>query len=112
MVERLQESILPAAASAIETLVDQAAEARDRAQPATASVVATGAETAEVVVSKTTSAARESLALLAWLSAAAALVYFVILNEERRERLRNFIVGVVDQTQLLVQDFQGYEEDI
>jgi hypothetical protein len=111
MLERLQESIGPAT-HAIDAVRDQAAVARERARPVASSIVTTGATKADVAATKSTNAAREMVALVAWLSLAASLVYLVILDDERRERVKNALFGAFEQAQLLLQDFQGYEEDI
>jgi hypothetical protein len=112
VVERVQESLVPTAAAALGALAERATEARERAQPVASDAVAASAARADVAVAKTSSAARESLALVVWTTLAASLIYLVLLDAERRERVRTFLFNAFDQGRLLVQDFQGYEEDI
>jgi hypothetical protein len=112
VLERLQDVVVPTAVDALSSLRDQASDATSRVGAPTTSVAARGGAIADAAVAKSTSAARESVALLFWLSAAMSLVYLVLLNEERREKVRSFVFGAYEQTRLLVQDFQGYEEDV
>jgi hypothetical protein len=112
LVERLQDVVVPAAVAAISSVAEQAGEAKHRAQPVASDAAAMTAAKAEVAVDKTTSAAKESFALIIWSAIAAILVYKVILDEERREKFREFLFGALEQGRLLVQDFQGYEEDV
>lgn len=50
-------------------------------------------------------------ATLFWAGAAAGLVYYALLNEERREQLTQTAQMVVSQVHELVKDFQGYDEE-
>lgn len=111
-LERLQEVVVPVAAGALESIREHTPDASARTSASASSVVARGGEIADAAVTKSTSAIRETAALLFWFRAAVSLVYFVLLNEERREKVRSFLSSAYDQTQLLVQDFQGYDEDI
>jgi len=58
------------------------------------------------------SAAKETLATLGWLMAASAIVYFVVLSEERREQLKGWVCARMEQLQLLALDLKGYEPDM
>lgn len=112
VLERLQEVVLPAAAEALGSLKEQSAQAGAKAGTQTTSVAASSVALADAAVSKSTSAARDAVATMFWTSAALSIVYFLLLNEERRERVRSTILGVYEQSRLLIQDFQGYEEEV
>ncbi|HYI15157.1 MAG TPA: hypothetical protein VEX37_07180 [Thermomicrobiales bacterium] len=122
LLDRIQEEVLPAASTAISGMVERASEARERSAPVAGDVksgVAAKAEDmklvaaakADVALTKSTSAAKDSLATMAWTTAALTLVYLVLLSPERREQLKTFLWGAVDQSLALVRDFQGYEDD-
>jgi hypothetical protein len=111
-IERLQDVVIPAAAGALGSIREHASDATAKSTSPAAGVVARSGEIADAAVAKSGNAMRETAALLFWLSAAFSLVYFVLLNEERREKLRSFAIGAYEQTRLLAQDFQGYDEDV
>ena len=111
VLDRLQEDILPAASVALSGLVERAGEARERSQPAASGMKSVAAAKADVALTKSTSAAKETVATLAWTATALTLVYLVLLSPERREQLRAFLWGAFDQVQVLVRDFQGYEDE-
>jgi hypothetical protein len=134
LLERVQETVGPALANAAETVgsaasgvvgnvssvasgvVDSvssaAASARDNVQPATSGVLDSVSAGAGRAVDTSTNLARETLAALFWLAAASAIVYLAILSPERREKVKSFVFGAIEETRLLVRDFQGYDEDI
>jgi hypothetical protein len=60
----------------------------------------------------TGSAMKESIAALAWLSAGAAIVYFGMLSDERREQVKDALCGAMEQVRLLALDLQGYEPEL
>lgn len=51
------------------------------------------------------------MAAAVWMTIAGALLYFVFLSEEQREKLRTTVAGAIEQIQLLIRDFQGYEDE-
>jgi hypothetical protein len=112
VVERLQDVVVPAAVAMISSVAEQAGEAKQRAQPVASDAAAATVAKAEVAVEKSSSAAKDSIALVVWSSIAALLIYGVLLDDERREKVRQFVFGAIDQGRLLLQDFQGYEEDV
>lgn len=63
------------------------------------------------VVARGVSATKETMAALGWLVAASAVVYFVVLSEERREQLKSWACAGLEQAHLLALDFRGYEPD-
>ncbi len=111
VLERIHDDVLPAASVAISGLVERAGEARERSGPSADGVKAAAAAKADVALTKSTSAAKDTLATVAWTAAALSLIYWILLNPERREQLKSFIWSAVDQTLVLVRDFQGYEEE-
>ena len=62
--------------------------------------------------SSTRSATQDSLAALAWLSIGAAVVYFGLLSDERREQVKSALCAAVEQARLLALDLQGYEPEM
>ena len=112
LIERVQETVGPALAGAVENVSNLASDARDNAQPAASGMLDTVSASAGRAVEKSTDLARETLATLFWLLAASTLVYLAILSPERREKLKGFIFGAIEETRLLVRDFQGYDDDI
>jgi hypothetical protein len=54
---------------------------------------------------------KDSFATLGWLIVASAIVYFVLLSPESRDRLKGFACAAFDQARLLALDFRGYEPD-
>jgi hypothetical protein len=110
--ERVQESLVPAAVDALGNLRERVDDGLDRSQPVASSVVAATAAGADIALSKSSSAAKDTLATVGWLLAACAVMYFALFDAERREQLKSFLFGAMEQAQLLARDFQGYEEDI
>ena len=111
VLERLQEEVLPAASTALHGVVERAGDARERSAPVASDVKSVAAAKADVALAKSTSAAKDSLATVAWTAAALSLIYFVLLSPERREQLKNVLWGAVDQTLALARDFQGEDDD-
>ncbi len=122
VLERIQEEVLPAASTAITHLVERAGEAREKSGPVAGDVKtvaaakademrSVAAAKADVALTKSTSAAKDTLATLAWTSLALTLIYMVLLSPERREQIKTFLWGAVDQSLALVRDIQGYEEE-
>ncbi len=111
VLERLHDDVLPAASVAISGLVERAGDARELSAPVAGEVKSVAAAKADVALTKSTSAAKDTLATAAWTTTALALIYLVLLSPERREQLKSFVWGAVDQTLVLVRDFQGYEDE-
>jgi hypothetical protein len=111
VLERLQSEVLPAASTAIAGFVERAEEAREKSGPAVTDVKSVAAAKADVALTKSTSAAKDSLATIAWLTAAASLIYFVLMSPERREQVKNALWGAIDQGLVLVRDFQGHDDE-
>lgn len=114
LLERVQESVVPAVTSAVDSVSDAASSAAHSAQPreAVGGVLDSVGAGAGRAVDASTNLVREALATLFWLVAASGLVYMVLLSPERRERLKRFVFGAIEETRLLIKDFRGYEEDI
>ncbi|HUG16050.1 MAG TPA: hypothetical protein VMM78_13650 [Thermomicrobiales bacterium] len=112
VLEHIQEVVIPTAADVLVSLRDRASDAASKSSAPASGVVARSGVLADAAVTRSTNALREALALAIWISAAASLIYYVLLDEERREKLRAFLFGAYEQTRLLIQDFQGYDEDV
>jgi hypothetical protein len=112
LLERVQETVKPAVAGAVESMSSFASDARDNAQPAASGMLDTVSANAGRAMETSTNLAREAIATLFWLLAASALVYLAILSPERREKVKGMVFGAVEEVRLLVRDFQGYDEDI
>lgn len=110
--DRLQETLAPAAVEALGSLRQRVEEVADRSQRVAPAVAATTATKADIAVTRTTGVAKETVATVGWLSVAVALIYFVVLTPERREQLIGLFATAYEQIQLLVQDFQGYEDEL
>jgi hypothetical protein len=108
----MADTVSSAASGVVDSVSSAAASARDNAQPATSGVLDSVGAGAGRAVEKSTSLARETLAALFWLMAASAVVYLALLSPERREKVKSFVFGAIEETRLLVRDFQGYDEDI
>jgi len=111
VLERIHDDVLPAASVAISGLVERAGEARESSAPVASNVKSAAVAKADVALTKSTSAAKDTLATVAWTATALTLIYLVLLSPERREQLKTFLWGAVDQTLVLVRDFQGYEDE-
>lgn len=111
-VEKLRETLIPVAASAIGSLAEQAAHVRERGESSGAGFVEASAHAADVAVTKTKTATGELLATIAWIVVAATLTYVVLLDEERRRKLRRFFGQSIEQIQLLRTDFAGYDDEM
>lgn len=95
-------------------LRDLASDAAHRgeatAQPAVSSALDTVREESVKAGRAAKSAGSDMLALSAWASLGAALVWFGVLTPEQRERVKSAIMRAVEEVNLLVQDFRGYDE--
>ena len=119
--ETVQETVLPAAGEALHTLRERVEEGRERAQPPTGILAATGAtaqravdrssQAAHTAVTTSKNAVQETMAAAVWMTIAGALLYFVLLSDEQREKLKSAVASAIEQIQLLVRDFQGYEDE-
>lgn len=96
-------------------LRDLATEAAHRgeatAQPAVSSALGAVREESVKAGRVAKSAGSDMLALTAWASIGAALVWFGVLSPAQRERVRSAIMRGVEEVTLMVQDFRGYDED-
>lgn len=111
LLERAQDSVVPAVSDAAASVVHAASDVLNNARPAAASALDTASESAGRVAKQSGSLARETLSTLFWLATASALVYAALLSPERREQLKQLLASVVSEGRTLARDFQGYEED-
>ena len=112
VIEIVQESVVPAVGALLETARERSSSISARTDDTVGGLMASAGSTADRAVTKTTSVARETLATLFWLGAASAVVYFALLSEERRERVKAVLYSAFEKSSLLVRDFQGYDEEI
>ncbi len=59
----------------------------------------------------TVDTSKDTGALLFWAGAAAGLVFYALLSEERREQVTRTAATVAGQVQELIKDFQGYDDE-
>lgn len=57
-------------------------------------------------------AATESIMITFWAAACSAVIYFVLLSDEQRQRVKRFFSGAVSQIQDVMGDFNGVGEEI
>jgi hypothetical protein len=105
--EEVREGAGAALAEAPQRITERAQQVRE-AVPEPPAVVLPAPQP---VVQRGVSATKETLAALGWLLVASAVVYFVVLSEERREQLKNWACAGLEQVHLLALDFRGYEPD-
>ena len=86
---------------------EAAEEARKRARRG-GSVVTT---TAGRAVGATGSALKETTLIAFWATALGAIVYYVFLSDEQREKVAGTARSLFEQAQELIRDFQGYDEE-
>lgn len=119
--ETMQETVKPAAEGAIHTLRERIDDGRDGAIPPAGIIAATGAsaqramdrssQAAHTAVTSSKNAAKETMAAAAWTAIGGALLYFVLLSDEQRQKVKSAVSSAIEQIQLLVRDFQGYEDE-
>jgi hypothetical protein len=127
--EARQSELVQSAGPALQTLTERFGEARESATVALTEAPQRIAERAQQVrdavpeppsielpspqpvVERGVSATKETMAAIVWLAAASAIVYFVILSEERREQLKSWVCAGLEQAHLLALDFRGYEPE-
>lgn len=97
---------------------DVAAEASDRAQGIAHDVAEKAHDltdrakkSAHDAAESTIDTSKESVSALAWLTAAVALIVFVLLKPERRESLTRFTDEAIVQVQELLRDVRGYDDE-
>ena len=54
---------------------------------------------------------KDTGATLMWAGAAAGLVFYALLDDERREQVTRTVQSVAGQVQELIRDFQGYDDE-
>ncbi|HBY47276.1 MAG TPA: hypothetical protein DEG70_13665 [Chloroflexi bacterium] len=97
------------------------AEPAKSAEPAVGVVSATDAaarraidrtsQSAHAALAASGNVARESAAAALWLTLASALVFFLMLSDQQREKVTAAIGSAVEQAQTLIRDFKGYEDE-
>lgn len=100
------------------SVVQHTDDLSERARDATKQValraddVSERAKTATRSVAETTvSTGRDTGATLLWSAAAAGIVFYVMMDKDRREQVLSVLDAVVEQSREIIRDFQGYDED-
>lgn len=116
--ETARGELLPQAEQAVGTGTDRAKEAT----VAVGERVEHASERAKLASDKARDASRRAVgatvdtskdtgATLFWAGAAAGLIFYALMSEERREQLTRSASMVLDQVQELIKDFQGYDDE-
>ena len=112
---KLQEavdSVSPGVSEAAGVVRDRVDRVADRTIDVAPTVATRTSSAAELAVSRSTALAKDTAAVVGWLATAIALIYFVILTPERRGQIGEALATASEQIRLLIQDFQGYEEEL
>jgi hypothetical protein len=103
------------AGSAVADRVDEVGERAKEAKSAvTGRVEEVGGKAKEAsahAVEATVSTGKDTGATILWAGAAAAVIFYVMLNQERRDQLLRAAESVIKQSRELIRDFQGYDEE-
>jgi hypothetical protein len=94
------EGVTERAKGAGKDVAHRADEVTDRAKDASKHV-------AEVTVETS----KDSGAALLWTAAAAGIVFYALLDKDRREQVLNALDSVIRQAREMIRDFQGYDEE-
>ena len=93
-------------------------EAEQKAKKAASAVVHRADDVSEKAKLVTKSAAettvstgKDTVATLVWSAAAAGIVYYVLMDKDRREQVLKTLDAIVVQTREIVRDFRGYDEE-
>jgi len=111
-IEEMRGEAAVALADAPHRIGEMASERARQLREATPETPVVALPAPKAVAKRGGSAAKETLATLGWLTAASAIVYFVVLSEERREQLKGWTCARMEQLQLLALDLKGYEPDM
>lgn len=106
------ETLSPVASDAVSMVKERVDRAAERTTDVAPTVARRTASAADRVASRSTALVKDTAATAGWLAAAVALIYYVILTPERRGQLGEAIATASEQMRLLIQDFQGYEEEL
>ncbi|MDQ3692559.1 MAG: hypothetical protein M3464_02880 [Chloroflexota bacterium] len=83
----------------------------DRARDASKKTAGGAAELAKDASKRTAETGKNTGALLFWMGAAAGLIFYALLNQERRAQVSEQVAALSSQVQTLIKDFQGYDEE-
>lgn len=86
-------------------------EQRERAQAMSQDLSHETSDAGRRLAKKSGSVAKETTMTVIWLSAASALIYFILMSPERREQVKGFLCGGLEQARLLALDLRGYEPE-
>ena len=106
------ETLTPLASDVVTVVKERVDRAAERTTDVAPAVVTRTASAADRAASRSTALVKDSAATAGWLAAAMVLIYYVILTPERRGQLGEAIATASEQIRLLIQDFQGYEEEL
>ncbi|HEY8447525.1 MAG TPA: hypothetical protein VIL01_10485 [Thermomicrobiales bacterium] len=92
-------------------LVEKAERRAREATHAVAERVEEVADMAEDVAEEAVEASRGAGAALFWAGAAAGVIFYAMLNEERRQQVLRLANSIITEARELIRDFQGYDEE-
>ena len=107
-------SIDRTARGAGEAVQERAARARDRAkslEPAVEARVVAAKEKSAEIADEAVETGRNIFSLLFWIGAAAAAVYFLLLNRERREQIWEVTKEAASEARDVINDLRGYDQE-
>ncbi len=107
-------SIDRTARGAGEAVQERVALARDRAksiEPAVEARVAAAKEKSVEIADDAVETGRNMFALILWIGAAVAAIYFLLLNRERREQIWSVTKEVASEARDMVNDLRGYDQE-
>lgn len=94
------------------------AEAEQKAKNAAAAVAHRADDVSEKAKQVTKSAAettvstgKDTMVTLVWTAAAAGIVYYVLMDKDRREQVLKTLDAILVQGREIVRDFRGYDEE-
>jgi len=109
--ETAQHDIAPQAAHVVEAAGDRVRDATSIVGEKAGVVGVRARSVSRRAAEATVDTGKDTGATLFWAGAAAGLVFYALLSEERREQLTQTAQMVVGQIQELVKDFQGYDDE-
>jgi hypothetical protein len=86
-------------------------DAGAKAKGASAHAAAMAKDASAHAAEATVETSKDTGAALLWAGAAAAVIFYAILSQGRREQLLRAADAVIKQTRELIRDFQGYDEE-
>ena len=112
------EEVSGRARHAAANVADKADDARERAKHVAANVAHRAddaSERAKIVTREaadlTVATSKDTGAALIWTAAAAGIVFYALIDKDRREQVLKIVDGMVSQAREIIRDIQGYDEE-